>query len=134
MGADEFFPHLYYVGAAVPGGMVDIRIIGEPGTAPVKIALGSAILDPPEPTAFGDLYLVLPLLAVFDLGTIPSEGVVTWPAPVPLSWSTGSLHPFQALGGSSLTNLMQLPVKWGRAKLLHLRVKCSGWARKLERT
>jgi len=111
MGADEFYPHLYSVGAALPGGTVDIRLIGEPGTAPVKLALGSALLDPPEPTAFGDLYLALPLLAVVDLGTIPSSGVISWPAPVPASWPPGSVHPFQALQQASLTNLMVLRVE-----------------------
>ena len=74
MGADEFHPHLYHAGDVVPGGPVDIKIIGPPA-APVTLALGSGIQDPPQPTPYGDLYLAFPLTQ-FKLGAVQANGVL----------------------------------------------------------
>jgi len=113
MGADEFHTHLYYTGDAVPGGNIDIRVIGTPNTTPVTLALGSGIQDPPQSTPYGDLYLGLPLLYSFDIGAISSFGVLDYPATIPSSWISGNEYPLQALvgpyvAGSELTNLLVL--------------------------
>ena len=56
MGADEFYYHLYHTGDVVPGGSIDINVIGYPLT-PVILAWGKDILDPPFLTQHGDLYV-----------------------------------------------------------------------------
>ncbi len=113
IGADEYFYHLYHKGSLVPGQAITIKIVGAP-TMPVLLGLGASIQDPPLPTNHGDLYLTLPLLAQFPLGSIGSSGVLAFPTTVPLSWLPGEEHPFQALVGpwggnyTRLTNLMVL--------------------------
>jgi len=115
MGADEFHSHLYFTGDAVPGAVVKVRIVGRPGVSPVTLGLGSGILDPPESTPYGDLYLAQPVQQ-FDLGTIPQSGILTTTALIPGSWTPGELRPFQALlgplgpPGSILTNLVVVTV------------------------
>ena len=76
MGADEFHPHLYHMGTVTPGGKIQVKVVGNPGVAPVTLALGKGIQDPPQSTPYGNLYLVLPPLQKFNLGSIPSTGVV----------------------------------------------------------
>jgi hypothetical protein len=116
MGADEFYYHLYHVGDVVPGGSIDIRVVGEP-SLPVLLGLGSGVQDPPQSTMYGDLYLQMPLLGQWDLSVIPGNGVLFCPATVPPSWASGEQYPFQALVGplgnpsSVLTNLMTLTVE-----------------------
>jgi hypothetical protein len=116
MGADEFHTHLYHIGTITPGGPIEVKVIGDPGVTPVTLALGSGIQDPPQSTPYGDLYLVLPPLQKFNLGSIPSTGVLVKPAMVPPSWQAGDEYPFQALlgplaPGSVLSNLMVLSVE-----------------------
>ena len=120
IGADEFYPHLYYLRGylAGPGYLddreIDIRIVGQPGTSSVTLALSSQLYDPPVSTAFGDLYLQPPLLAR-QLGPIPAGGVLALTTTYPSSWTEGDRYFFQALvgpaaPGSLLTNLMTLTV------------------------
>lgn len=116
IGADEFHLHLYHMGSPTPGGSVDIRVIGQPGTSPTTLVLGSGVQDPPQPTQYGDLYLVLPVIRKVNLGAIPSSGSLTKPAIVPSSWKPGEKFPFQVLAGpqapgSQLTNLMLLEIE-----------------------
>jgi len=117
MGADEFYYHLYQAGDVTPGAFIDVKVIGAPGMTPVTLALGSGIQDPPQSTPYGNLYLVLPTVKTFNLGGIPSTGVLLVPATVPTSWQTGEEYFFQALVGplgfpdSILTNLMVLIVE-----------------------
>jgi len=59
MGADEFYDHLYFTGVPRPGVNIDIRVTGFPGF-PVLLALGAGIQNPPLPTPYGNLYLLLP--------------------------------------------------------------------------
>lgn len=116
IGADEFYFHLYKTGPAIPGTAIDIKVVGTPGTAPVKLGLGAGIQDPPQPTAYGDLYLAPPIRQ-FDLGTIPQTGVLICSATIPASWHPGDQKPLQALvgplgaPGSRLTNLLLLTVE-----------------------
>jgi hypothetical protein len=116
MGADEFHPHLYHTGTAVPGGAVVVKVAGAPGTAPILLALGAGVLDPPQPTPYGDLFIALPPVRTFNLGAVPATGILAFPGSVPLSWQPGDTFPFQALlgplaPGSTLTNLMVLHVE-----------------------
>jgi parallel beta-helix repeat protein/predicted outer membrane repeat protein len=116
MGADEFYYHLYYIGDAVPGALIDMNVIGLPGYD-ASIAIGWTIKDPPSPTLHGDLWLSYPFTKVWKLGAIPGSGVLSWDGVVPSGWSSGSQHPFQALVGpwggtnTQLTNLMVLTVE-----------------------
>ncbi len=115
MGADEFHHHLYHVGSVVPGGSIDIRVVGGP-MMPVLLGMGSGIQDPPQSTQYGDLYLQLPLAGHWPLGNIPGNGVLVFPATVPASWIPGEQYPFQALvgplgnPGSVLSNMIVLTV------------------------
>jgi hypothetical protein len=116
MGADEFHTHLYHTGDVIPGSPIEVKMVGDPGMTPVTLALGSGVQDPPQSTPLGDLYLILPPAKTFNLGTIPSTGVLVMSAVVPATWQSGQSFPFQALlgpmaPGSVLTNLMVLTVK-----------------------
>jgi len=117
MGCDEFYYHLYHVGQVAPGESVTIKIVGEP-TSPVYLLCGDAVLEEPLETAYGDLYLELPLLRWWYLGAISPDGIFELPVTVPLHWVPGEVHPFQAFvsgaGGlpSRLTNLMAAEVEY----------------------
>jgi hypothetical protein len=115
MGADEFHTHLYYLGSVEPGKMIGIRVAGFP-SAPVLLGLGTTILDPPQATPYGDLYLGFPIKQ-FNLGPIPADGILSFNAKVPAVWNPGEEKPLQALVGplgnpnSVLTNLLVLVVE-----------------------
>ena len=110
MGADEFHVHLYAIGDIVPGVSVDVKVVGAPGTTPVTLGLGSGIKDPPQSTIYGLLYLEPPIYRL-SLGTIPSNGILTWSTVVPNDWNSGEQYPLQALVGVKLSNLMVLTVE-----------------------
>jgi len=114
MGADEFFYHLYQTGEVIPGGTIDIKVVGPPGVAPVRLLAGSGTREPPLTTPYGDLYLAFPFRA-FDLGAIPSDGVLVAARQVPVWWLAGEEHPLQTLigpmaPGTKLSNLLLLEV------------------------
>jgi len=115
IGGDEFYYHLYSSGQVVPGGSIEIKVIGYP-TAPVILALGSDLLPSPMQTAHGALHF-WPIAAQWTIGTVPAQGVLAFPATVPSSWAAGEQKPFQALVGpwggpyTLLTNLMVLDVE-----------------------
>jgi|GEM_PF-1545605 len=117
MGADEYHFALYYTGRAAPGAVIEVRVIGDPHTSPVILALGSDLQDPPQPTPYGSLHLVMPPVWQKNLGAIPPEGVASLTGTIPLSWQPGDRYPFQALLGSPgnpttlLTNLMVLEIE-----------------------
>ncbi|MFG0328700.1 MAG: right-handed parallel beta-helix repeat-containing protein [Phycisphaerales bacterium] len=103
MGADEFHPHLYAIGDFEPGELIDVRVVGEPGDV-VELALGSGLLDEPVQTAFGLLYLKLPLRLRVTLGVIGPDGSLAHTQRVPSNLPPGQILPFQALIGGSLSN------------------------------
>jgi hypothetical protein len=112
MGADEFYTHLYWTGDAHPGGSVNMKFVGWPGTTPVQLFLGSGIMDPPIQTKFGDWYLQFPLLArIPHLGAIPSDGVLPLPCRLPDNTPTPLRLPFQGGIGIELTNLCVMEVQ-----------------------
>jgi hypothetical protein len=105
LGADEFHPHLYYTGEAVPGGSIEIKITGTPGTAPLRLWAGSGLLDPPLPTPYGDWYLDFPLIFDAAFGAIPSpDGVRVLPLTLPSTTPVPLSIPMQALVGNALVN------------------------------
>jgi hypothetical protein len=115
MGADEFYTHLYSTGNAIPGGEVQVKLVGWPGTTPLALFIGTGVLDLPIPTAWGewwnDWWLEFPITGPIDLGAVPSpDGVYiltqTLPPDTPGPYSV----PIQAFVGSSLTNLCVLDV------------------------
>ena len=77
MGADEFYTHLYFTGDLIPGGNVDIKFVGYPGTAPVYLWAGSGVLENPIPTSWGEWWnawwLQFPVIGPIDLGMIPTQ-------------------------------------------------------------
>lgn len=116
MGADEFWFHLYTDTTPVPGSYVTLKAVGDP-SMPVLLGLGSGVQNPPQQTAYGDLYLTLPLLRRKHIGIVPATGILSFSAQVPYAWQSGSKHPLQALvgapgePGSRLTNLEILTVR-----------------------
>ena len=76
MGADEFHTHLYCTGNATPGGYVEAKFVGLPGSTPVALWFGSGLLDPPLPSAFGNWYLAPPNVFAGPLGAVPPDGVM----------------------------------------------------------
>lgn len=111
IGADEFHLHLYSIGTVVPGGTIEVKVAGTPGTAPVTLGLGSGIQDPPLTTLYGDLYLQLPILLRLPMPDVDATGYSIVSGSVPVTWSSGESYPFQALAGNELTNLMILDVE-----------------------
>lgn len=116
IGADEFHPHLYHLGDVVPGGTVDIRVIGPPGTPNVTLCGAAAVQDLPQWTQYGYLCLEWPIRKL-SLGTIPSSGCLTFSRSAPGWWRPGDIYMFQALIGpeghpdSILSNLDIIEVK-----------------------
>jgi hypothetical protein len=113
MGADEFYTHLYGTGDFTPGGAIEGKLVGLPGTTPVGLFFGSGVLDPPVPTSWGNLHLQPPWY-LLPLVPIPSNGVLVLPATIPLTPAAPYDLPMQALIGlnpDSLTNLYVLEVR-----------------------
>jgi hypothetical protein len=112
MGADEFYTHLYITGDTTPGGNIEGKFVGLPGTRPVGLWLGSGELDPPLPSMFGDWYLEYPWIGPFVLGSIPSpDGVLVIPATLPAAPPAPYDLYMQALIGDELTNLCILKIE-----------------------
>jgi hypothetical protein len=111
LGADEFHAHLYCVGDATPGGAVQARLAGAPGAQPVGLWLGSGVLVPPLPSAFGPWYLQTPLVGPIVLAPIPSSGVESLPATLPPSIPAPYTLPLQAFIQDRFTNVSLLEVR-----------------------
>jgi hypothetical protein len=112
MGADEFHTHLYWTGHATPGGDVEFKFVGLPGTSPVQLWMGSGILDPPMHTKYGHWFLHFPLLAHVVLGAIPSpDGVLVLPFTFRPDTAAPLSLPLQAGVGMELTNLSVMDVE-----------------------
>ena len=117
IGGDEFHEHLYSMGTPVPGSIVLMRVVGTPSQAPVLLALGSGVLEPPLVTPWGDFFLSPPLLLTANLGSLPPEGVVTHKITIPASSVPGTRYPFQAILGTAgnpalrLSNLLEIVIE-----------------------
>jgi predicted outer membrane repeat protein len=113
MGSDEFYTHLYCMGDFTPGGAIEGKLVGLPGTAPVGLFFGSGVLDPPVPTAWGNFHLQAPWFMI-PLIPIPGDGVLVLPATIPTTPPAPYDLPMQALIGlepDSLSNLFVLEVR-----------------------
>ena len=111
MGADEFYTHLYYSGYATPGGKVEAKFVGLPGTSPVGLCIGSDVLDPPIPSMWGDWYLKFPIIGLIGMPHVPSTGVLIIPGTIPGTTPPPYAIPMQALIGAELMNLCRMNVK-----------------------
>jgi len=114
MGADEFYTHLYVTGDKTPGGAIQGKFVGLPGTNPVGLFIGSGVLPSPMPTMWGDYWLQAPWLLLGPLGSIPSNGVMVLPTTLPGTPPAPYDVPMQALIGldpDSMSNLEILEVR-----------------------
>jgi hypothetical protein len=115
MGADEFYTHLYQTGDATPGGNVQIKFVGLPGTSPLALCAGTGVLDNSIPTKWGEWWnewwLKFPIVGPIDLGSIPSNGVYVLPATLHPAIPGPYSIPMQAFVGESLTNLCVMEVE-----------------------
>lgn len=109
MGADEFHKHLYYTGDTSPGGMVNIKCIGEYGVSPVWVWVGLDLYKTPVPTSHGLWYLSPPVQGV-PLGMMLFGGVKRLPAVIPPSTPVLTYFYLQALIGDELSDLLILQV------------------------
>jgi len=107
IGADEFYPHLYYSGEATPGQGIDLKLIGMP-KQPTMLYLGSGILETPHPTKYGPWYLVRPYIS-FNLGQMPWNGLMKLEKRIPPDCHVPLDIPMQGLV-RQLTNLEVLKV------------------------
>jgi predicted outer membrane repeat protein len=106
MGADEFYTHLYWTGNATPGGNVELKFVGLPGTAPVGLFIGSGVLDPPMHSMWGDWYLAWPWFGPIDLGAMPApNGLLVLNGTLPSTPPGPYTIYMQAIIGTELTNL-----------------------------
>lgn len=113
IGADEFYTHLYVTGDKAPGGSIEGKFVGLPGTTPVGLFVGSGILPTPAKTMWGEYHLQAPWF-LFTLIPLPSNGILELPTTLPGSIPAPYDIPMQALIGvnaDSLTNLYVLEVR-----------------------
>jgi len=117
MGVDEFHRHLYYVGTAIPGRKIEVKVVGEPLTAPITLVTSDIYsTEPLYSTLYGNLYLEPPLTTQVDTPGIPADGVRVFKPSVPQTSTAGETFPYQVLvgpevAGSKLTNLMVITVE-----------------------
>ncbi len=111
MGADEFYTHLYWTGDATPGGIVEVKFVGLPGTSFVGLCIGTGVLDPPLPSIWGDWYLKFPFVGPVILARIPSNGFEVLSGALPGTPPGPYSIPMQALIGAELTNLCVMDVE-----------------------
>ncbi len=113
MGADEFYRHLYYTGDATPGGSLEMKFVGLPGSSPVGLWIAFNALDDPIPGAYGDWWLLPPMIGPIPLASIPSNGVYMLPGTLPATPPAPYTLYFQAIMGMplKLTNLCTMNVE-----------------------
>jgi len=97
IGADEVNSHIYRSGSVIPGATITIYVTGYPEVRTFGLAVGPGVLDPPQSTAYGDLYLDQPFIWSDRPGSIPSTGILAVPFQVPSNWNSGEAYPMQAL-------------------------------------
>ena len=115
IGADEFHPHLYYMGITNPGASLSVRVVSGRIGAPVVLGVAEELLHPPMSTPWGELSLSPPF-ALLPLGTIGDRGVLFAERELPRFWAFGERKGAQALVGlpgsrkASFTNLVMVDV------------------------
>lgn len=111
MGGDEFHTHLYLDGPITSGKAATAVIVGWPQTNPVLLISGSGILPAPDPTPYGDLWLMPPWDHRVHFHPIPDSGVRTITRTVSAALPPGTTIPIQALVGTELSNLCLVTVE-----------------------
>jgi len=115
MGADEFYRQFYISGDKTPGGGIEGKLVGLPGTNPLAIIFGSGVLETPFNTMWGPYWLQAPWLLVPLIPLqIPADGILVIPATIPLDPAAPYDLPMQALIGlnpDSMSNLEMLQVR-----------------------
>jgi hypothetical protein len=101
------------MGDFTPGGSIEGKLVGLPGTSPVGLFLGSGILEPPISTMWGNFHLQAPWFLI-PLVPISGNGILVLPATIPVTPPAPYDLPMQALIGlesDSLSNLYVLGVR-----------------------
>ncbi len=111
IGADEFHAHFYIRGKVSPGGKATGVVIGWPKTNPVMLISGSGVSPTPDPTAYGNLWLLPPWEHRVHFNPIPDNGVRLIDRVVTTTLPPGTRIPLQALVGTELSNLWILGVE-----------------------
>ena len=112
MGGDEFHPHFLFQGSFTPGGSVTLRVIGDPGTNPVGLFIGSGTLEAPIPTTWGEWFLAFPCKGPLLLGGITApDGCLSLPCTIPTGIPVPLDIPMQVMIGNRLSNLYILSVE-----------------------
>jgi len=114
IGTDEFYTHFYCLGSCTPGGSIEGKLVGLPGTAPTGILFGSGLLDPPVHQKWGDFHLEAPWFVVGSLGSIPANGIMVIQKTLPTTPAAPYDLFMQALIGlnsDSLTNSFVMEVR-----------------------
>jgi hypothetical protein len=112
MGADEFHTHLYCTGQTVPGGNLEVKLVGTPAASPVGLCIGAGVLDPPLATKWGGWYLAFPILDPVVLPPMPApEGLHVISGTLPAAPPGPYAIPMQAIIGDALTNLCVIEVE-----------------------
>lgn len=114
MGCDEFYNHFYCTGNLTPGGFLQGKFTGIPGTAPVGLFIGSGLLETPLSHRWGTFFLEAPWFLI-PLGVpIGTDGVLTVTSYIPIQPAAPYNVYMQALIGlnsDSLTNFFVLEVR-----------------------
>ncbi|MFH2000897.1 MAG: hypothetical protein ABIK28_14545 [Planctomycetota bacterium] len=111
IGADEFYRHFYYKGAAKPGCPIVGRLVDVPDTTPMGIWFGMGVLESPMHTQWGEFFLVPPYIFVGPLGSMVADGVLDLYAELPV-WPAAPYDiPAQAMIGDAFTNPMIIRVR-----------------------
>jgi len=110
MGSDEFARHLYVIGDPAPATTVQIKFVGEPGTAPVMLFAALEERAAPKTTPQGDWFLKDPVRRK-ELPPVPPYGILVMPQLLPPRPPAGGFYLLQALIGDKLTNPWRIDVK-----------------------
>jgi len=110
MGYDEFARHLYVVGDPAPATTVQIKFVGEPGTAPVTLFAALEERGEPKATPQGDWFLKDPVRRK-ELPSVPPYGILVMPQLLPPRPPPGGFYFLQALVGDKLTNPWRIEVE-----------------------
>ncbi len=111
IGADEFHTHFYVNGTVSQGSSATGVIIGWPKTNPVMLISGSGVLPTPDPTPYGDFWLMPPWDHRVHFNAMPDNGVRFIDRLVSTGLPPGTQIPFQALVGTELSNLWVVEVE-----------------------
>ena len=111
MGADEYAPHLYVVGATVPGATVNFVVIGLPTGTPCSAWLSPELQQQPTSTPYGDFWLEGRRVVLFENEPVSGADLlrIRWTIPGSIPPSTDIFC--QGLLGAALGGVEALYVE-----------------------